>query len=693
MHIASGPVAFIQSSCSIKGNFEVVAASTTGGLAHWWRNNDIIPIWFGPTVFGKGVVGGVALIQSNFGHPGNLEVIARIEDKLAHYWRDSKTMHWHGLQFFAHGVTGQIAFIQSTRGTKGDFEVVAPLLEGGMGHWWRDNDSIPHAWHGPLKFAGGNVTTVSLVQSELRIDGTLEAVAEVDGKLKHYWCEGGGSRQWHGPDDLPVLLPADSSTGGQYEILPYPPNTVAIHTALLRTGKIVSFSFNDHNPLHGESFVLDPVSNSTYTPHESPHKFCGGHSFLSDGRLFSAGGQIPEIKTLYTFDPDSQTWSYAGAMEHGRWYPTCTTMPDGRILIISGTKGIGFEINPLGPVNNTYQYYNPTTGLTQEQPIPKPFSSHFPRGFTTIDLYPFVYVLPSGKVLIHSRNTTRLFNPNTGVWDSSEFRTLYPYSRTYKTMGTSVLLPLLPPNYNASVILIGGSGADPENVRQDTPAIKTAEILEPEMREPGWRATAPLNYARALPQSVLLPDGKVFVFGGSAKGCRDGIEPVLPAEMYDPANETWTVMNPINVPRLYHGSAVLLPDARVLIGGKDAINNFPPYDYPEHRIEIFSPPYLFKGRRPKLNSVPESVGYKETFTIEFESEIPIASAVFIRTGTSTHCQNMDQRYVGLEIVHQTSNRLAVIAPPNANIAPPGYYMLFLNDKEGIPSVANLCQIK
>jgi hypothetical protein len=196
-----------------------------------------------------------------------------------------------------------------------------------------------------------------------------------------------------------------------------------------------------------------------------------------------------------------------------------------------------------------------------------------------------------------------------------------------------------------------------------------------------------------MPHSVLLPDGKVLVVGGSAKGSRDGIEPVMPVEIYDPANETWTVMCSMKVPRLYHTTAVLLPDARVLIGGKDEINNFPPYNYPEHRIEIFSPPYLFKGPQPEINMASERVTYKETFTIQFSSETPIASAALIKTGTSTHSLNMDQRYVGLEIVEQQPDRLVLLAPPNANIAPPGYYMLFLINKDGVPSTAKFCQVK
>jgi hypothetical protein len=197
-----------------------------------------------------------------------------------------------------------------------------------------------------------------------------------------------------------------------------------------------------------------------------------------------------------------------------------------------------------------------------------------------------------------------------------------------------------------------------------------------------------------MPDSVLLPDGTVVVVTGSATGKADaGIDPVLEIELFDPQTENWSLMAPMRVPRLYHSTAVLLPDARVAILGKDGIFNPAPYHYPEHRVETFSPPYLFRGPRPMIATAPAQVGYGESFDIQTPDAASIASAVFIRPGSVTHSFNMEQRYVGLVLTAQTGNTVSAEAPPNANVAPPGYYMLFLVTAQGVPSLATFVQLQ
>ena len=483
-------------------------------------------------------------------------------------------MAWPGI--FRRGRNGYDRLHTKQQRRKRQFRTYrAAKKKGGIGHWWRDNDTPPYQWHGPSIFADGQVNAVSLIKSNLKPLGNLEAVADVDGHLMHFWRDDGFTWEWSKGTPLPELPVYKAQIYGAHQILPVSPGAVAWHTAVLKTGKTISLSSADHDMNDPKSFVLDVVKGTVETPPVSHHLVCSGHSFLSDGRLFIASGLHPDLNACHIFDPDTQTFEQIESMEHGRWYPTCATMPDGRIFIISGTKGYGFDISIIAPVNNTFQMYDPLAGMGKEQPVPKPFSVHFPPGFDTIDLYPFVFVLPSGKIFIHSRNTTRFYNPNTAEWEEDQLRTQYPFSRTYKTMGTAVLLPLGPPDYRAKVMLIGGGGADPEQVTQDTPSTDTCEILDADEFTPVWRYTAPMRHARVMPQSVLLPDGKVLVTGGSAKGSKDGIDPVLAVEAYDPATGAWSELCPASVPRLYHTSAVLLPDARVMIAGKDAINNSP----------------------------------------------------------------------------------------------------------------------
>jgi hypothetical protein len=143
----------------------------------------------------------------------------------------------------------------------------------------------------------------------------------------------------------------------------------------------------------------------------------------------------------------------------------------------------------------------------------------------------------------------------------------------------------------------------------------------------------------------------------------------------------------MHTPRSYHSNALLLPSAQVLIGGKDFLFNLPPYDYPEHRLEVFSPPYLFRGPRPLLTDVPTVVGYGQSFTVTTTQTAQIIAAVLMRPGSVTHSFNMEQRLVGLTLVGHSGDQLSLNAPPNANIAPPGYYMLFILNSAGVPSQA------
>jgi hypothetical protein len=134
---------------------------------------------------------------------------------------------------------------------------------------------------------------------------------------------------------------------------------------------------------------------------------------------------------------------------------------------------------------------------------------------------------------------------------------------------------------------------------------------------------------------------------------------------------------------------VLLPDARVLTAGTDGTFNPEPFNIPNTRVEIFAPPYLFKGPRPEIAAAPGSVGYGATFTVTTAANqgATIQSATFIRPGSTTHGVNMDQRYVGLQIVAKAGDTLTLQAPPLPTVAPPGYYMLFLVNDQGVPSVA------
>lgn len=218
----------IQSRFGAKGNFELVTARPRGGLYHFWRNNDSGMRWGGGQVFATDAgdsLEHVILIQGNFGN--NLELVVRIRDRLAHFWRQSNApWTWYGTGFFASGIGGNPTLLQSNFGTKGNFEVVAPRAGGGMVHYWRNNDGPGFPWSGPTPFAAsvGNVDAVAMIQGNF--GKNLELVARIGTRLAHFWRESAPPWRWHGPNFFfegaaggPALIQSRHGLKGNFEVV------------------------------------------------------------------------------------------------------------------------------------------------------------------------------------------------------------------------------------------------------------------------------------------------------------------------------------------------------------------------------------------------------------------------------------------------------------------------------------------
>jgi hypothetical protein len=390
--------------------------------------------------------------------------------------------------------------------------------------------------------------------------------------------------------------------------------------------------------------------------------------------------------------------------------------------VISGTSG-ALSRPIFGGIQDSIEIFDPMHG-TRRALIPLDFHiRHF---------YPFMHVLPSGKVFLHWKRRTALFDPNTGRFDHFPgILTQHLFSRTGPGPGTSVLLPLLPTRSSdghvrypaGKIMILGGGGAEGEpEPREDgdpaytlshsTQATNTAEIWDFGAPVPGWVPTGSMVHERVMPDSVILPNGKILVVNGARKGMAGAFgahlgnlgptrDPVLETELFDPATGTWETLCSKTIRRIYHATAALLPDGRVLVAGHDGLlNNFesepgqPPNTSSKYQIEIFSPPYLFRGPRPVVRSAPSSIGYGSAFQIEVNIEVAeVESVCVIRQSSVTHQINTDQRYVGLAIIPTMSHTSVMVqAPPDANIAPPGFYMLFVLNRRGVPSVAKWVQI-
>ena len=214
------------------GNFEMVTPRDIGGLAHYYRDNDdpALP-WYGPYGFGPTATSydSVTMIQSNYGEPGNLEVVARAGDQLDFYWRDSgPAFIWNGPYRIASGVAGNPALIQGRFGTQGNFEMVVPVRDGGLAHYYRDNDDPALPWYGPISFAGniGNIDSVALLESNYGTPGNLEVVVRSGTDLLFFWRDCGPSFTWNGPTTItggvqgrPAMIQSRFGTQGNFELV------------------------------------------------------------------------------------------------------------------------------------------------------------------------------------------------------------------------------------------------------------------------------------------------------------------------------------------------------------------------------------------------------------------------------------------------------------------------------------------
>jgi hypothetical protein len=468
---------------------------------------------------------------------------------------------------------------------------------------------------------------------------------------------------------MPPALHAQAGTQGQWRTLTNQVPINPIHVALMNTGEvlIVAGSGNVASETFFQAAVWDPVSQTFQTQAIAWDMFCNGMVVLHDGRVFVNGGTLQydpffgELRSA-VFNPQTHTFTNVQNMANGRWYPTVTTLGDGRVMTFSG-------LLDTGGTNSSVEIYTVGSGWSQE----------FPAGWTP-PLYPRMHLNTDGRVFYAgSGRGSRFFNPATNTWTAVVANTIFAGSRSY---GTSVLLPLTPANgYRPRVMIMGGS----------SPATATTEIIDLSAATPAWQSGPSMSRARIQMSATILPNGKVLATGGSVND-EDAATASLAADLYDPATNAFTSAGANVFPRLYHSASLLLPDATVLlIGGNPQRGNY------ERRLEIYSPAYLFDGTggpafRPTITGVPSaSIAYGSSFQVQTPDAATISSVVLVRPGAATHAFDMDQRLVGMNFT-AGYGVLTVTAPPNGNIAPPGYYMLFVLNSAGVPSVARFVRL-
>src|ERR1700736_1174273 len=499
-----------------------------------------------------------------------------------------------------------------------------------------------------------------------------------------------------------ALGPADV---GAWQVLPFHSEVLAVHAALLPSGDVLfaagsgnsltrfgSPDFGDVARKIWVSVVWDPTISPPpghdtgffhpATPHDGAGKvldfFCGGETFLPDGRLMSAGGTLVFAHPgagfagrpdTVVFDPATEQWAGRRPMQHGRWYPSLINLGDGRVLVTAG-------LSETGQRNTSIETFFPGSDAWQV--------SRTPRQFGGLPLYAHLYLLADGSVCYAGGHMddgpagalrldlTRDPVVVTAVPGLSQV--------SARDQCASVLLP---PAQAQRVMIMGGAprGGD---------AVKNVDIVDSSRPHPVYQPAAALAKGRKHLNATLLPDRTVLVTGGSG---RNEAAPLATneAEVYDPGTDTWRTLATASVTRMYHSVALLLPDGRVATaGGNQKQDTRVEWDHDhneEMKIEIYSPPYLFKGPRPVINAVRTQWRYGQTVTISSPDAGHLQWASLIRPGSTTHSFNTSQRLVDLPITVQAAGSVQVTVPAEPNLAPPGWYMLFLTDNNAVPSVA------
>ena len=475
-----------------------------------------------------------------------------------------------------------------------------------------------------------------------------------DGPLSAY-ANGAGAQlppadqigRWAAPQDWPI---------------------VAVHMALLPTGNVLAWDGFAAGP--DSQHIWNPTT-ATFTPVPyGRNLFCSGHVLLADGRTLVLGGHLQAdvgLPDTTLYDPGTNTWTRAPDMTVGRWYPTATVLPSGKVLVVSGDniqQNVPNQPHSLEDQSHSLpELYDPVsnswTDLTSAQLV--------------MPLYPFMFVLDDGRILDAGPDTTtRIIDPATWTWS---------------TIGPSPFDGMSAVMYRPGKIMKAGSWADPDfsgaKLYASSNRVAAIDMNQP---SPAWREVAPMAFARSYENLTLLPDGTVLASGGQATS--DGVDltqAVLPAEIWNPDTETWTTVASEQIGREYHSTALLLPDGRVLMAGGGQLPGSPATN--ETNGEVYSPPYLFKGARPTISATPATVQYGTGFTVSTPDAASIASVALIRTPAVTHAFDQNQRFMRLSFT-QSGGSLTVQAPANANLVPPGYYMLFLVNTNGVPSVAS-----
>ncbi|MEM7587423.1 MAG: galactose oxidase-like domain-containing protein [Acidobacteriota bacterium] len=436
-----------------------------------------------------------------------------------------------------------------------------------------------------------------------------------------------------------------------------------VHAALLPNGKVLYLPHRNHAQNNTQSEIFDPNNPAQVNYVMAPKNyFCGGHTVLDDGRLLSMGGENfndEGIVSAGTFDYVSETWTEMANMRRKRWYPSAIQLGDGKVWTFGG------QTVAADPSSNddTVEFFDPKRNawtMAGGQDIPGQYDEAYNR----------LHLLPDGRIFQTSHlPDSYIYDPSAKTW------TFVARTRLGQPRGNGSSIRL----QDGRFLIVGGENK--------VNYFSSAEVIDLSVPNPQWQSVASMRSVRAFTDTVMLPDGKVLVIGGDeGTGSRSRTP-----ELYDPVVNTWTDMAPLAIERGYHSTALLLPDARVLVSGGEGQGGPGLFGESAH-FEIWNPYYLFKSARPVINALPAAANHGDQLTVSYTSEVPLSRAVIHRSGSGTHAFTYNQISVPVAFDSNSGGLAKLTLPNNPNVLPPGFYMVFLINRDGVPSVAKFLKI-
>ncbi|MFO1153712.1 MAG: galactose oxidase-like domain-containing protein [Rhodospirillales bacterium] len=454
---------------------------------------------------------------------------------------------------------------------------------------------------------------------------------------------------------------------------------IPLHVALLPDGRVFNFGSTEDGKQGGFVYDLwDPSSGTGPASHTTlPTRpggtltdiFCAGQALIGSNRLLITGGDLTvggernhSIADTEVFDWNNDNLTSAQSMQFARWYPTIVPTPNGERVVLGGRQDFKPGATPESPKNEVIgaplpEVYTEGLGRRTLTNAGNDFAYGVKNWF-----YPRGFQVGNGKILIVNNSSGKMFYLNPA--GTGQINGIAPKART----GAAPFPTLM---YGPGKIL---------SVRM----FQKVDLIDATGALPVVTAGPDTDQVRYWSNTTLMADGRVLLNGGSAVGNKD-VNSALKAQIWDPASPNqWSDADSAQKIRLYHSTALLLPDATVLTaagGDPGPVKNL--------NAEIYYPPYLYNGdgtpaTRPAINSAPAAFQLGQPFSITVSGG-PITRVTLLRVGSATHSINVDQRF--FDLAFSGTGPLTVTPPSNINYALPGYYMLFVFNSQGVPSVA------